>query len=125
MVRRVKEVKQVMILEIQQFIVDRTSAYRCYRNKETICDVIVPYEPNYKIKTDRVVSIGKDNDDGYEESYGLDTLRFENYKKIVYLTQTDFHEVSVDDAFYLVFVKGEDEPIKIYPCKESVLDDYS
>lgn len=38
-----------MILEIQQFIVDRTSAYKCYRNKETICDVIVPYEPTQRI----------------------------------------------------------------------------
>lgn len=38
-----------MILEIQQFDTGTTTTYRCYKNKKTICDVIVPYDPSKRI----------------------------------------------------------------------------
>lgn len=75
---------------------------------------------NFRIKRDRVVSLN-DNID-YKDSNMMTSFKFENYKKIVYAKKKDYNDVAVGDDFYLVFVKGEEEPVRAYHCKQSVLE---
>jgi len=75
---------------------------------------------NFKIKNDRVVSLN-DNID-YKDSNAMISFKFENYKNIVYTKRKFYNEVVVGDDFYLVFVKGNKEPIRAYHCKQSVLE---
>lgn len=69
----------------------------------------------YEIKNDIVKSINERVD--FSDSNYMMSFRFENYKKLVYDSKKIFHDTKVGDEFYLVFVKGEEEPIKIYDSK--------
>lgn len=54
---------------------------------------------------------------------GVTSFKFENYKKLVYEDKRLYHDVQIGEKFYLVFVKGEKEPIKVYNTKNSVIND--
>ena len=75
---------------------------------------------NYKIKEDEVVSLN--NGIRYSDSNEVISFKFKNYKKIVYADKKDFLDVVIGDKIYLVFVKGEKEPIKVYNVKNSILE---
>lgn len=74
---------------------------------------------NYKIKEDEVVSLN--NRLSYSDSNKMISFKFKNYKGIVYADKKDFYDTKVGDKFYLVFVKSEKEPIKVYSAKNNVL----
>lgn len=75
---------------------------------------------NFKIKVDKVVSLNNNID--YKDSNVMTSFKFENYKNIVYAKKKYYNDVAIGDDFYLVFVKGNDEPIRAYHCKQSVLE---
>ncbi len=75
---------------------------------------------NFCIKTDKVVSIN--NGVPFRDSNEIISFKFNNYKKIVYADKKDFNNIKIDDEVYLVFVKNEKEPIKLYNTENSVLD---
>ena len=75
---------------------------------------------NFKIKRDRVVSLNNNID--YKDSNEMISFKFENYKNIFYAKRKYYNEVAVGDDFYLVFAKGNKEPIWVYQCKQSVLE---
>lgn len=74
---------------------------------------------NFKIKEDEVISL---NDRiQYSDSNSVISFKFKNYKKIVYEDKRVYHDTQVGDKFYLVFIKGEKEPIMVYNAKNSVI----
>lgn len=75
---------------------------------------------NYKIKEDEVVSLN--NRLSYSDSNKMISFKFKNYKGIVYADKKDFYDTKVGDKFYLVFVKKEKEPIKVYNVKNSMIE---
>ena len=75
---------------------------------------------NYTIKEDEVISLN--NGMQYRDSNKMISFKFKNYKKIVYADKKYFTDVVIGDKLYLVFVKGEKEPIKVYNVKNSVID---
>lgn len=84
--------------------------YNIYRNIK---------KGNYKIKEDVIVSL--DNGLEYKDSNKLISFKFQNYKKIVYTDRRENYDAKIGDKYYLVFVKGEKEPIGIYAVKTNVL----
>lgn len=73
----------------------------------------------YEIRKDIIKSI---NDRvNFSDSNYMMSFRFENYKKLTYDSKKLFYDTKVGDEFYLVFVKGEKEPIKIYDTKRFIL----
>lgn len=75
---------------------------------------------NFKIKIDTVTSLNNRVD--FKDSNGVISFKFKNYKKIVYADKEDYNIIDIGDEFYLVFVKGEKEPVKVYRLKDSILD---
>ena len=79
------------------------------------------HKGNIRIKLDEVVSLN--NLVEFRESNSATSFKFKNYKKIVFADKKEYPDVKIGDEFYLVFVRGEKEPIKVYSTKNSVLDD--
>lgn len=75
---------------------------------------------NYKIEEDVVVSLNSNLQ--FRNSNEMISFKFENYNKIVYADKKDYLNSKIGDKFYLVFVKGEKEPIKIYNVNSFTLD---
>lgn len=75
----------------------------------------------FKIKIDVLKSLDKLVD--FKNLNQITSFRFENYKKIVFADKKDYNKINIGDEFYLVFVKGEKEPIKVYKVKDSILED--
>ena len=74
----------------------------------------------YKIKEDEIVSLN--NGIPYRDSNKMISFKFKNYKKIFYTDKKYYDNPKIGDKFYLVFVKGNKEPIKIYEAKYSLLE---
>lgn len=74
---------------------------------------------NFKIKEDEVISLN--NRIQYSDSNHVISFKFKNYKKLVYEDKRIYHDTQIGDKFYLVFVKGEKDPIKVYNCKNSCI----
>ena len=86
-----------------------------------ICSTINKIKRNeYKIKEDVVTSLNERI--SFSESNDMISFRFENYTSLFYEDKKKFYDAKVGDKFYLVFVKGEDEPIKIYDAKKHYLN---
>lgn len=75
---------------------------------------------NYKIKEDEVISLN--NNIQYSDSNKVISFKFKNYKNIVYSDKKNYLDTKVGDKFYLIFVKGEKAPIKVYAINNSILD---
>lgn len=75
---------------------------------------------NYIISEDEVVSLN--NEMRYSDSNKMISFKFKNYKKIVYADKKYFTDVVIGDKLYLIFVKGEKEPIKVYSVKNNILE---
>lgn len=75
---------------------------------------------NYEVKEDEIVSLN--NRLSYSDSNRMISFKLKNYKKIVYADKQDFTDVKIGDKLYLVFVKGEKEPIKVYNAKYSTME---
>ena len=75
---------------------------------------------NFKIKEDEVISLN--NRIQYSDSNHVINFKFKNYKKLVYEDKRVYHDTQIGDKFYLVFVKGEKEPIKVYNSKNSIVE---
>ena len=76
---------------------------------------------NFKIKIDTVMSLNNNVD--FKDSNTIISFKFKDYKKIVYGDKKDYNITSIGDEFYLVFVKGQNEPIKVYRAKDCILED--
>lgn len=74
---------------------------------------------NYEIKEDEIISLNNRLD--YSDSNEIISFKLKNYKKIVYAEKKYFTDIDIGDKLYLVFVKGEKEPIKVYNKKNSIL----
>lgn len=74
----------------------------------------------YVIKIDKVVSINEETN--YRSLNSQIKLKFEDYKENIYVERKYYNSVRVGDEFYLVFIKGNYEPIKIYNVKENILN---
>lgn len=74
---------------------------------------------NFKIKEDEVISLN--NRIQYSDSNQVISFKFKNYKKLVYEDKRVYHDTQIGDKFYLVFVKGEKDPIKVYNSKNSIV----
>ena len=75
---------------------------------------------NYEIKEDEIISLN--NRLNYSDSNKIISFKLKNYKKIVYADKKYFTNIAIGDKLYLVFVKGEKEPIKVYNKKNSILE---
>lgn len=75
---------------------------------------------NFIIKEDEVVSLN--NNLQFSDSNKMISFKFKNYKKIVYADKKDYLDSKIADKFYLVFIKGEKEPIKVYDVNNIILD---
>lgn len=75
---------------------------------------------NYEIKEDEIISLN--NNLRYRDSNRMISFKFKNYKNIVYADKSYFTNTQIGDKLYLVFVKGEKEPIKVYNIKNSMLE---
>lgn len=75
----------------------------------------------YETKIDEIISLNEEL--RYSDSNGMISFRFKDYNKVVYVYKKDYENPKIGDKFYLVFVKGEEEPIKVYDMKNSVLED--
>lgn len=75
---------------------------------------------NYEIKEDEIISLN--NRLNYSDSNKIISFKLKNYKKIVYTDKKYFTDIAIGDKLYLVFVKGEKEPIKVYNKKNSILE---
>lgn len=75
---------------------------------------------NYEVKEDEIVSLN--NRLSYSDSNRMISFKLKNYKKIVYQDKKYFADVKEGDKLYLVFVKGEKEPIKVYNAKYSTME---
>lgn len=76
---------------------------------------------NFEIKIDIVESLN--NQVGFKDSNTIISFKFKKYKKIVFADKEDYNKTNIGDEFYLIFVKGENEPIKVYRVKDSILSD--
>lgn len=74
----------------------------------------------YEIKEDEIVSLN--NGIQYSDSNKMISFKFKNYKKIVYADKKYYDNPKIGDKFYLVFVKGDKEPIKVYDANYSLLE---
>lgn len=75
---------------------------------------------NYKVKVDTLISI---NDRvSFKDSNDIMSFKFKNYKKIIYEDKKKYSDANIGDEFYLVFVKGERNPIKIYNTKSTIME---
>lgn len=74
---------------------------------------------NFKIKEDEVISLN--NKIQYSDSNHVISFKLKNYKKLVYEDKRIYYDTQIGDKFYLVFVKGEKEPIKVYNSKNSYI----
>ena len=74
----------------------------------------------YKIKVDTVIKLNSNIK--FSDSNSIISFKFDNYKKIVYADKRDYADVVIGDKFYLVFVNGEKEPIKVYQVKHSIVE---
>lgn len=74
---------------------------------------------NYEVKEDEIVSLNSRL--SYSDSNKMISFKLKNYKKIVYQDRKYFADVKEGDKLYLVFVKGEKEPIKVYNAKYSTI----
>ena len=72
------------------------------------------------IKEDEVISLN--NLIEYRDSNSMISFKFKNYPKIVFENKSEYYDTKIGDQFYLVFVKGEKEPIKVYNKKDCSLD---
>ena len=75
---------------------------------------------NYEVKEDEIVSLN--NRLSYCDSNKMISFKLKNYKKIVYQDKKYFADVKEGDKLYLVFVKGEKDPIKVYNAKYSIIE---
>lgn len=75
---------------------------------------------NYEVKEDEIVSLN--NRLSYSDSNRMISFKLKNYKKIVYQDKKYFSDVKEGDKLYLVFVKGEKDPIKVYNAKYSTME---
>lgn len=75
---------------------------------------------NYVIKEDEITSLN--NRLNYSDSNKMISFKLKNYKKIVYADKKYFTNIEVGDKLYLVFVKNEKEPIKVYNKKNCTLE---
>jgi len=75
---------------------------------------------NFKIKEDEVVSLNSRIP--YRDSNEVISFRFKKYKKLIYEDKREYHDTQIGDMFYLVFVKGENEPIKVYNAKNCIIE---
>ena len=74
----------------------------------------------FKITKDTVISL---NDSvRFRDSNDIMSFKFNDYKKIVYVSKEEYKETNIGEEFYLVFVDGMKEILKIYPVKDNVLD---
>lgn len=74
---------------------------------------------NFKIKEDEIISLN--NRIQYSDSNHIISFKFKNYKKLVYEDKKYYYDTQIGDKFYLVFVKGEKDPIKVYNSKNSCI----
>lgn len=75
---------------------------------------------NIKIKKDTIKSLNNGID--FMDSNRMMSLKFENYKNLVYVDKKNFLNTKVGDEFYLVFVKGEKSPLGVYSLNRSTID---
>lgn len=78
---------------------------------------------NFKVKKDKVISLN--NLVQFKDSNHIISFKFNDYKKIVFEDKKNYLGTEIGDEFYLIFVKGEKEPIKVYRVKDSILDNIS
>ena len=86
----------------------------------TVTTVININKNRYIVKKDKIVSINEGL--RYKESNSLMLFKFENYRSIIPVPQKYYNLPQVGDEFYLIFVKGSKEPVKIYDVKNSILN---
>ena len=75
---------------------------------------------NFSIKLDRLVSLNKSVE--FKEQHNIVTFKFQNYKKTFYDAKKNYINPCENDEFYLVFIKGESDPVKVYQRKYVTLD---
>ena len=75
---------------------------------------------NIKVKQDEVISLN--NSIEYRDSNEMISFKFKDYQKIVFANKDEYSDAKIGDEFYLIFIKGEKEPIKVYNLKNSILD---
>jgi len=76
-------------------------------------------EKKFSLKRDVVIQ------EKINQAHGANALKFKNYKKNVYFDETtdEYYNTKIGDEFYMLFVKGESEPIKIYNAKYVIISD--
>ena len=74
----------------------------------------------FTIMEDEVVSLNNGVD--FKDSNNTISFKFKNYKKIVYASKKSHPNAIIGDKFYLIFVKGDSEPVEVYNEKYTKID---
>ena len=88
---------------------------------------VSPYDEEYVVlvyntRVDIIVNSVKslNNNVDFKDSNEVISFKFENYRNLVYNHKEKFLNAKIGDQFYLVFVKGADEPL-IYSLDKSTI----